>query len=58
MGALWSQMLSALYAKELNVAIVGLENSGKTTLLQRVAGSNPIETVPTIGMNVKMARVV
>lgn len=34
--------------------LVGIENAGKTTLLQRLANENPVESGPTIGLNVKM----
>ncbi|MHA1222821.1 MAG: ADP-ribosylation factor family protein [Candidatus Heimdallarchaeaceae archaeon] len=38
----------------LNVVILGLENAGKTTLLQRMAGSEFSETLTTIGINVEL----
>lgn len=36
--------------------LVGLENSGKTTLLQVLSEGNPVETAPTIGLNVRMVK--
>jgi len=56
MGALMAKMLDAFYAKKLEVVLVGLENSGKTTLLNVLAAGRPVETCPTIGLNVKLVR--
>lgn len=38
------------------MVIVGLSNSGKTTLLQVLADGCPVDTVPTVGLNVKMIK--
>jgi len=56
MGAMLQRMLDTFYTKKLEVVLVGLENSGKTTLLNVLASGAPVETVPTIGLNVKMVR--
>lgn len=42
-----------LFQKELSIAIIGLQNSGKTTLI-RLLGGKPFETdtVPTLGIQV------
>jgi Arf/Sar family protein len=60
MGQLVSSMLRSLmnilYKKKLEVVLVGLENSGKTTLLSVLADGTPVETAPTIGLNVKMVK--
>ena len=56
MGALFTKLLDAFYAKKLEVVLVGLENSGKTTLLNVLAAGRPVETCPTIGLNVKLVR--
>lgn len=42
------------FSKKLEVVIVGLGNSGKTTLLHVLSDGTPIETVPTIGLNVRL----
>jgi len=47
-------MLEIFYSKKLDVVVIGLENSGKTTLLSVLAHNQPVETVPTIGLNVKV----
>ncbi|EPY25233.1 Arf/Sar family, other [Strigomonas culicis] len=42
--------------KKLELCLVGLENSGKTTLLNVLALGHPVETFPTIGLNVKAVK--
>ncbi|KAG5189117.1 ARL8, ARF-like ras superfamily GTPase [Tribonema minus] len=57
MGAMLQRMLDYFWTtKQLEVVLVGLENSGKTTLLNVLAGGQDMETVPTIGLNVQMVR--
>jgi Arf/Sar family protein len=52
MGALLTK-LRALFARKMEIVVVGLENSGKTTFINSLAEGSPGETVPTIGLNVK-----
>jgi ADP-ribosylation factor-like protein 8 len=54
MGQLLSALLEIFYTKKLDIVVIGLENSGKTTLLSVLAHGQPVETVPTIGLNVKV----
>mmetsp|Transcript_20568 Transcript_20568/g.41178 ORF Transcript_20568/g.41178 Transcript_20568/m.41178 type:complete len:178 (-) Transcript_20568:518-1051(-) len=54
MGQMLQRMLEIFYSKKLDVVVIGLENSGKTTLLSVLAHNQPVETVPTIGLNVKV----
>ena len=56
MGNILKRMMSALFSKKLEVVLVGLENSGKTTLLQVLSDGAPVETAPTIGLNVRMVK--
>ena len=56
MGQVLKRMMDVLYTKKLEVVLVGLENSGKTTLLTVLGGGVPTETAPTIGLNVKMVK--
>jgi len=56
MGQIFRKILNLLWQKKLEVVLVGLENSGKTTLLSVLADGRPVETAPTIGLNVKMVR--
>lgn len=37
--------------KQINIAIIGLDNAGKTTLLNFLIEGEPSETIPTMGVN-------
>jgi ADP-ribosylation factor-like protein 8 len=52
MGSLLNKVRS-LFARRMEMVIVGLENSGKTTFINSLADGTPGDTVPTIGLNVK-----
>ena len=56
MGNIFRKMLNVLFNKKLEVVLVGLENSGKTTLLSCLCDGTPAETAPTIGLNVRMVK--
>jgi ADP-ribosylation factor-like protein 8 len=44
--------MSFFWSKELEIAIVGLQNAGKTTLVNTMAsGKFDEDTIPTIGLN-------
>ena len=45
-----------LFSKKLEVVIVGLGNSGKTTLLNVLSEGVAVETIPTVGLNVRMIK--
>jgi ADP-ribosylation factor-like protein 8 len=45
---------SYFFFRKLEVVIVGLENSGKTTLVSVLSGGTAPETVPTVGLAVKV----
>lgn len=42
MGAAFQRMLSSFYSRQLEVVLVGLENSGKTTLMNGECVAVPI----------------
>eukprot|EP01063_Lacrimia_lanifica_P040786 TRINITY_DN9385_c0_g2_i1.p4 TRINITY_DN9385_c0_g2~~TRINITY_DN9385_c0_g2_i1.p4 ORF type:complete len:180 (+),score=85.85 TRINITY_DN9385_c0_g2_i1:90-629(+) len=42
--------------KQIELCLVGLENSGKTTLLNILSTGFPAETMPTVGLNVKSVK--
>ena len=56
MGNLLNRFLGVFWTKNVEVVLVGLENSGKTTFLNVMAMGHPVETVPTIGLNVKVVK--
>lgn len=49
-------MMSVFWTRKLEVVLVGLENSGKTTLLSVLSNGVPVQTAPTIGLNVKLVK--
>jgi Arf/Sar family protein len=53
MGALLSFFQSAA---KMELCIVGLENAGKSTLMNVLASGDTSETVPTVGLNVKVVK--
>lgn len=50
-----STLLESFSKKAMELAIVGLDNAGKTTLLNALAGDTS-ETLPTIGLNVRTVK--
>lgn len=53
MGNLIAKIKSLFGGKQLELCLVGLENSGKTTLLSVLSLGHAVDTLPTIGLNVK-----
>lgn len=56
MGALLTRLYAAFAQKKLEIVMLGLESSGKTTLLSVLSEGRPVETCPTIGLNVKLVK--
>lgn len=57
MGSFWSRLRDLFFSKKLECVLVGLENSGKSTFCTYLEmGPNSEETVPTVGMNVKLVK--
>ncbi|CAG9325493.1 unnamed protein product [Blepharisma stoltei] len=52
MGSLLAKLRS-LFSRKMEMVIVGLENSGKTTFINQLSSGSPGQTVPTIGLNVR-----
>mmetsp|Transcript_38362 Transcript_38362/g.43547 ORF Transcript_38362/g.43547 Transcript_38362/m.43547 type:complete len:102 (-) Transcript_38362:252-557(-) len=52
MGALMAR-LKDLFTRKLEICLIGLENSGKTTLLNQMSFGEALKTAPTIGLNVR-----
>uniref|UniRef100_A0A2R5L1K6 ADP-ribosylation factor family n=1 Tax=Hirondellea gigas TaxID=1518452 RepID=A0A2R5L1K6_9CRUS len=57
MGGLFSALKALFFSKRLEVVLVGLENSGKTTFCNQLEfGSSDIEDPPTVGLNVRVMK--
>jgi len=56
MGAVFQALRDKLYQKKLELVIIGLENSGKTTFLNQLSDGEFKRSVPTIGLNVKTVK--
>lgn len=55
MGGFFSSLHELFFgSQKLELCLVGLESSGKSTLLNILALGYPVETLPTIGLNVKV----
>ena len=52
MGGLFSKLYEYLFNKKLEVCLIGLENTGKTTFVNVLMGVHK-QNLPTIGLNVK-----
>ncbi|CDO94453.1 unnamed protein product [Kluyveromyces dobzhanskii CBS 2104] len=51
---LWLWFHSVSVQRQLSIAVVGLQNSGKTTFTNLLAGKEfAVDTIPTLGINVK-----
>jgi len=56
MGPLAAKLKDLFSNRKIELCLVGLENSGKTTLLNILSTGYPVETLPTVGLNVKMVK--
>lgn len=54
MGGLMAKLRQLFFSKKLEVVLVGLENSGKTTFCNYLSQGKFIEEPPTVGLNVKI----
>jgi len=54
--ALASKLRSLFTERKVELCLVGLENSGKSSLLNVLSVGYPVETLPTVGLNVKMVK--
>ena len=53
MGALFSKLWELFNGKQIEILMVGLANSGKTTLLNVISDNEPGDTLPTVGVNMR-----
>ncbi len=56
MGIIWTKLRDLLFGHKLELALVGLENSGKTTFANHLAYGEPKKAVPTFGVNVRFVK--
>ena len=55
MGGLFSKLYEYLFSKKLEICLIGLENTGKTTFVNVLMGIHK-QNLPTIGLNVKQVK--
>ena len=55
MGSLLSKLLEVLFSKKLEICLLGLENTVKTTFVDTLMGIHK-QNLPTIGLNVKQVK--
>lgn len=53
MGGVISSLLEALFTKNLELVVVGLDGAGKSTLINVLSAGAAGETAPTVGLEVK-----
>ena len=53
MGNIFEKLKSLFAGKKMEICIVGLENSGKTTLSNKLSLTKNLNTGPTIGLDIK-----
>ncbi|CAK62720.1 unnamed protein product (macronuclear) [Paramecium tetraurelia] len=56
MGNLFEKLKNFFSTQKLEVCMVGLENVGKTTMLNQLSMGDPSFTVPTVGLNVRTVK--
>ena len=56
MGAAFRKAFQKLFNKQLSTVLVGLDNSGKTTLQNVLVDGAPAETIPTIGLHMRTVK--
>ena len=45
--------MSLFWKKNLEISVVGLQNAGKTTLMNAMSGDYDMDTMPTVGFNLR-----
>ena len=55
MGAVFNKIYEYLFNKKLEICLIGLENTGKTTFVNVLMGVHKQNT-PTIGLNVRTVK--
>ncbi len=55
MGGLFTKLYEYLFNKKLEICLIGLKNTGKTTFVNILMGVHK-QNLPTIGLNVKQVK--
>ena len=55
MGGIFTKLYEYLFNKKLEICLIGLENTGKTTFVNKLMGVHK-QNLPTIGLNVKQVK--
>ena len=55
MGGIFSKLYEYLFSKKLEVCLIGLENTGKTTFVNVLMGIHK-QNMPTIGLNARQVK--
>lgn len=54
LGNLWEWLQSLFWQQEMELTLVGLQNAGKTTLVNVLTyGKTDEDTIPTVGFNMR-----
>ncbi len=53
MGSMFAKLREIFLSHKMEIVLLGLENSGKTTLLNQLALGQSYPSAPTIGLNIK-----
>lgn len=56
MGNILEKLKEFFTSSKIEIVMIGVENSGKTTLLNQLCMKDPSITAPTIGLNVKQVK--
>ncbi len=56
MGIIWTKLRELLFSRKIDLVVIGLEGSGKSTFANQLAFGSPKSVLPTIGLNVKYAK--
>eukprot|EP00826_Nyctotherus_ovalis_P005494 TRINITY_DN11244_c0_g1_i15.p1 TRINITY_DN11244_c0_g1~~TRINITY_DN11244_c0_g1_i15.p1 ORF type:complete len:184 (-),score=57.23 TRINITY_DN11244_c0_g1_i15:86-637(-) len=50
---LFDWFMNLFWKKNIDMSVVGLQNAGKTTLMNTMAGEYDMDTMPTVGFNLR-----
>ncbi len=56
MGQLLTKLKEMLFQRKMEIVLLGLENSGKTTMLNQLSMGQALPSAPTIGLNIKQVK--